>query len=84
MTRATYATDFYAWTQEQAAAFRDKNWAALDREHLAEEIDRVGTSVQRAMGQQLQRLLLHLLKWCYQPTHRTPSWRTSVMQARAG
>ena len=30
----------------------------------------------------LQRLLRHLLKGCDQPTHRTPSWRTSVMEAR--
>jgi hypothetical protein len=26
--------------------------------------------------------LLHLLKWRYQPTHRAPSWRRSIRQAR--
>jgi Domain of unknown function DUF29 len=34
------------------------------------------------MSRQLQRLLAHLLKWRYQPTHRTPSWRRMIRQAR--
>src|SRR5262245_6407563 len=33
-----YDTDFYTWTQTQAAALREKDWAALDVAHLAEEI----------------------------------------------
>ena len=37
--RATYETDVYTWTQEQAAALRDKHWAALDLERLAEEVE---------------------------------------------
>jgi len=37
-----YDTDFYAWTQAQADALRAKDWAALDLEHLAEEIDSMG------------------------------------------
>jgi hypothetical protein len=34
-----YDTDFYAWTQAQAAAIRAKEVAALDIEHLAEEVE---------------------------------------------
>ena len=33
-----YETDFYAWTQAQAAAIRAGQWEAIDREHVAEEI----------------------------------------------
>jgi hypothetical protein len=34
-----YETDFYAWTQAQSAALRAKDFAALDLENLAEEIE---------------------------------------------
>ena len=77
-----YDTDFYAWTQAQATAIRAKDWAALDLDHVAEEIERLGIADEHAITRHLQRLLLHLLKWRYQPTHRTPSWRRSVRQAR--
>ena len=82
MSTPTYETDFYAWTQAQAAAIRDKNMAALDIEHLAEEIESLGIADERAITSQLQRLLIHLLKWRYQPTHRSPSWDTTIDQAR--
>jgi Domain of unknown function DUF29 len=82
MTNPSYDTDFYAWTQAQAQALQAKDWPALDVEHLAEEIESLGINAEHAITRQLQRLLLHCLKWRYQPTHRTPSWRRSVRQAR--
>jgi len=42
MTTPDYATDFYAWTQAQAAAIRAGAWDDVDRDHLAEEIEDVG------------------------------------------
>ena len=44
-----YDTDFYAWTQQQAAALRQKAFAALDLEHLAEEIESMGKRDRRAV-----------------------------------
>jgi hypothetical protein len=82
MTKATYDTDFYAWTQAQASALRTKDLAALDLERVAEEIESIGMDEKHAISQQLQRLLHHLLKWQYQPTHRTRSWQISIDQAR--
>jgi hypothetical protein len=80
-----YDADFYQWTQAQAEALRTKNLAALDLEHLAEEIESLGIRDRRAIASQLERLLLHLLKWAYQPlAHERygASWRTSIRQAR--
>jgi hypothetical protein len=80
-----YDTDFYAWTQAQAAAIRAKDLAVLDLENLAEEIESLGRSDRRAITHQLERLLLHLLKWVYQPDQRARrgrGWRGSVRQAR--
>jgi len=82
MTTPDYDTDFYAWTQAQAAAVRAKDWAALDVAHLTEALETLGMNEKSAISRQLQRLLAHLLKWRYQPTHRTPSWRRTIRQAR--
>jgi Domain of unknown function DUF29 len=77
-----YEDDFYVWTQTQAAALRAKDWAALDLEHLAEEIESLGKRDRRAVESFLEVVALHLLKWVYQPVCRTPSWRASVRNAR--
>jgi hypothetical protein len=82
-TMPNYDTDFYTWTQAQAAALRAKNFAALDLEHLAEEIESLGKRDRRAVESYLEVILLHWLKWVYQPGHRTPSWRRSVRTARS-
>jgi hypothetical protein len=85
MTEPLYDIDFYQWTQTQAAALRAKDWAALDLDNLAEEIDSLGRSDRRAIMHQLERLLIHLLKWLTQPAHRARAgrmWRSSMRQAR--
>jgi Domain of unknown function DUF29 len=81
--KADYDTDFYAWTQSQADALRAKNWAVLDLDHLAEEIESLGKSDRRAIVSHLERLLLHLLKWGHDPA-REPrrGWQLTVRHAR--
>ena len=69
---ASYDTDFYAWTQTQAALLRDGKWQELDYANLAEEIESVGRSDKRELSNRLKVLLLHLLKWLYQPSGRQP------------
>ncbi|HEX9872515.1 MAG TPA: DUF29 domain-containing protein [Candidatus Tectomicrobia bacterium] len=78
-----YATDFYTWTQAQAAALRAKDWAALDIAHLAEEIEDLGQSIENAIESHLERLLLHLLKYRYDPAQEPRrGWRLTIRQAR--
>ena len=83
MTTPDYDTDFYAWTQAQAAALRAQESKALDWCHLAEEIESLGNEQRHAVRSHLRVLLWHLLKWAYQPEHRGPSWLTSIGNARA-
>ncbi len=59
-----YDQDFYAWTQDQAAAlrahFRGDN--RLDVEHLAEEVEDLGKSELKTLESQVINILAHLLK----------------------
>jgi hypothetical protein len=82
MTTPDYDTDFYAWAQAQASALRAKDWAALDLEHLAEEVDDLRKTERRAVRSQLRLILSHLLKWVYQPARRTDSWRSTIANGR--
>jgi Domain of unknown function DUF29 len=78
-----YDTDFYTWTQTQAAALRAQEWKTLDLEHLAEEIESLGRSDRDAIESQLVRVLLHLLKLAYDPAPRPRrGWRVTVADAR--
>jgi hypothetical protein len=83
MTKAAYDTDFYAWTQAQAAALRTKDWAAVDVVHVAEEIEDLGNAIEHAIESHLERLLFHLLKLRHDPNPRPRrGWRVSVAHAR--
>ena len=57
-----YDTDFYRWTQEQAALLEARQFDALDIPNLVEEITSLGKSEQRELSNRLSPLLEHLLK----------------------
>ncbi len=71
-------TDFYSWTQQQAGLLRTNNIAALDIANLIEEIEDMGRSEKRELKSRLQVLIMHLLKWQYQPRLRGTSWEATI------
>ncbi len=77
-----YEKDFYAWTQKQAALLRAGKLSEIDIAHLAEEIDSMGRSEKRELISRLTILLLHLLKWDYQPERRGTSWEATIAVQR--
>jgi hypothetical protein len=81
---ARYDTDFYTWTQHQAALLREGAVAELDLANLAEEIERLGKRDRRALRSHLAGLVMHLLKWQYQPAGREPhlGWYRSIVEHR--
>ncbi len=79
---STYDSDFYAWAMEQAALIRAGNLAAVDLEHVAEDIESMGKSEKRELISRLKVLLLHLLKWRHQPEFRGNSWRLTIANTR--
>ena len=82
MTTANYETDFYQWTQQQADLLRQGALSALDVENLIEEIEDMGASNRRSLGSFLDLVIMHLLKWRYQPERRSNSWKSSIRKGR--
>src|SRR5271165_4702977 len=77
-----YDSDFFAWSREQAELLRLGRLAEADIEHIAEEIESMGRTEKRELISRLSVLLLHLLKWRYQPDKRSPSWEASIRVQR--
>jgi hypothetical protein len=79
---AEYWRDFYSWLMEQAAHLRAGRWEALDRENLAEEIESLGREQFNKLVSALRVLMMHMLKWDYQPSLRSRSWALSIEAQR--
>ena len=77
-----YQTDFYAWALEQAALLRDGRFASADAANIAEEIESMGRGEKRELVNRLTILVLHLLKWHFQPGFRSPGWSSGIREQR--
>lgn len=77
-----YDRDFYAWANEQAALLRAGKLDAADIAHIAEEIESMGKTEKRELISRLVVLLLHLLKWQFQPERRGASWEATIRNQR--
>jgi len=77
-----YECDYYGWTGSQARALRERKVSRLDWENLAEEVDDLGKAERHRLESHLESLLMHLLKWAYQPQRRSRSWRNSIREHR--
>ncbi len=77
--------DFHAWLLDQARILREiaPKLPSLDCAEIAEELEGMARSEQHAVQSFLEVLLLHLLKWSYEPSRRSRSWRVSIQNARA-
>ena len=83
-----YDDDVVTWSERQAELLRRRaagelvNDGEIDWRNIAEEIEAVGRSERRELRNRLARLLQHLLKWQFQPEHRSRSWRTTIVGQR--
>jgi len=78
-----YNTDFYRWTQTQAAALAAGHVGKLDLANLAEEIESLGKRDWRELSSRLTVLMMHLLKWRHQPELReTSTWSSTIFTQR--
>lgn len=77
-----YDEDFCLWAEAQATLLRAGRLSALDIENLAEEVEDMSKSVKQAAESNLIVLLMHLLKYRYQPSRRSRSWLMTIREHR--
>ncbi|AFZ58110.1 DUF29 domain-containing protein [Anabaena cylindrica FACHB-243] len=77
-----YEQDFYLWIETTAKQLKAGKLAEVDLENLIEEIESMGRSEKRALESNLVVLLMHLLKYKYQPEKRTNSWLSTILEHR--
>lgn len=82
MNPTLYEQDYYLWLEQTSLALQAGKLEEVDIENLLEEINDMGRSERRALESNLTVVLLHLLKYKYQPTHRSNSWLASILEHR--
>lgn len=82
MTAVTYDEDLYTWSLEQANLLKEHKFDQIDLEHIIEEIEDMSKSEKRALQAFLETLLMHLLKWQYQPAYQGRSWKFTIIEQR--
>jgi hypothetical protein len=80
--RGLYESDYFAWVQEQVDHLRARRLDAIDFENIAEELGDLGKSEIDKIRSALAVLLMHMLKWDYQPERMTRSWDNSIAEQR--
>jgi hypothetical protein len=70
---ALYNQDYYLWLTTTAKLLQENRLSALDVTNLLEEVEDMGRSEKRALYSNLKVLLMHLLKYQYQPEKRLNS-----------
>ena len=78
MSNSLYDRDFYAWANDQARLLRAGKLSEADIDHIAEEIESIGRAEKREFVSRLEVLLVHLLKWQFQPERRGKSWTATI------
>ncbi len=77
-----YDRDFCQWISVTVDLLQKNKFAEIDLEYLIEEIADMGKSEKHALESNLRVVLMHLLKYKYQPQRRSRSWLTTIREHR--
>jgi len=78
VTASLYDVDFYKWSQEQAQLLRLGRFSEIDKDNIIEEIEDMGKRKKQELRNRLIILLMHLIKWKYQPILQSRSWVSTI------
>lgn len=76
--RSLYERDYYTWALQQARALKEHRLEDLDWENLSDEVEGLAKTERRELRSRIKVLLIHLIKWQFQPQRRTRSWKTTI------
>jgi Domain of unknown function DUF29 len=77
-----YEQDETAWLEAMADLIQQGRCGDLDYPHLLEYLTDIARRDRREVESRLIVLIVHVLKWVYQPDHRSRSWRATVVEQR--
>ena len=80
--RPLYDEDFALWVEEQVAALRAGDMAALDIHNLIQELEGLTKRDERALGSQLKRIMARMLKQRHHPQRASRSRTDSIENGR--
>jgi hypothetical protein len=77
-----YDEDFFLWIETTVKQLKEGNFTEVDLVNLIEEIKSMGRSEKRALESNLVVVLMHLLKYKYQPEKLTNSCLSTIFEHR--
>jgi Domain of unknown function DUF29 len=77
-----YEEDYNLWLDQTITALRAGRFEELDVNALIDELESMSKRDKREVLSRLKVLLMHLLKWQYQPNKRTASWEITIRNNR--
>ncbi|MCX7997802.1 MAG: DUF29 domain-containing protein [Leptospiraceae bacterium] len=78
-----YEEDENLWLFENAKLLREGKLELVDIEHIAEFLEDMGRRDFREIVNRLRLLIVHLLKWIFQKSKRSRSWKATIIEQRA-
>ena len=79
---ALFHEDETAWLERSARLIKKRRYRELDYAHLQEYLLDMAERDKREVRSRVLQLLIHLLKWEYQPRRRTRSWKNTILNQR--
>lgn len=77
-----YQADETGWLEQMSKLINERRYEELDYKHLSEFLLDMAKRDRREVFSRLKTLLVHLLKWDYQPRKRSRSWKVTIMNQR--
>ena len=78
----TYDQDWAAWAGHQVEMLKQRRFDEVDVESLWDEVESLAKRDFKAWVSALRLVLMHMLKWDYQPGHRARSWIITIGRER--
>jgi hypothetical protein len=77
-----YEEDFNLWTEQTVELLRARRFEELDIDNLIAELESMSKRDKREILSKLKLILMHLLKWNYQPSQQSSSSETTIRNNR--
>ena len=80
--QALYETDYLQWIEATVQRIKSQDYGAINWENLVEEIEDMGRHERHSLESNFIVIMIHLLKWQFQPQQRSGSWEGSIVEHR--